>query len=169
MSFNTTQRRTCCDNVVYIWNELHMYKEIDKKVLMFVMLFKEIMLLSLVHEFRETDWALQNVKGVDGCATCEGIGVKKFKAAGLKSSRMRRHITRSPVTSVYTVQYTHSSINLQTVLYAVLSLSHLNRHQHPSYSRLLNVNRILCKWKNILTILSPSIPLYGPYLEATKQ
>jgi len=53
-----------------------MCKEINEKVSMFVMLFKEIMLLSLVHRFRETDCALYNVKGVDGCAICEGISFK---------------------------------------------------------------------------------------------
>jgi hypothetical protein len=41
---------------------------------MFVRIFKEIMLLSLVHEFRETGSALHNLKGVDGCATCEKSG-----------------------------------------------------------------------------------------------
>jgi len=46
---------------------------------MFVMLFKEIMLLSLVHEFRETECALHNLKGVDGCATCEGIGLRSSR------------------------------------------------------------------------------------------
>ena len=45
---------------------------------------------------------------------------------------------RSPITFMYTLQYTVLT-NSHTVLYAVLSLSHLNRHQHPSSSRLLNV------------------------------
>jgi len=104
------------------------------------------MLLSLVHEFRETDCALHNLKGVDGCATCKGIGFKKFKGVGFKSSGMRCHITCSPITFMCTLQYTvlsnshtlcymysyhihvyfaiHSSIKFtHTVLYVVLSHS----------------------------------------------
>jgi len=90
-----------------------MCKDINEKVIMFVMLFNEIMLLSLVHEFRETDCALHNIKGVDGCATCEGIGFKKFKGAGLKSSGMCCHITCSPITFMCTVQYTVLSISFR--------------------------------------------------------
>jgi len=113
---------------------------------MFVMLFKEIMLLSLEHEFRENDCAFHNLKGIDGCATCAGIGFKKYKEAGLKFSGMRCHITCSPITFMYTLQYTvlsnshrlcymksyhihvyfaiHSSITFtQTVLYVILSHS----------------------------------------------
>jgi hypothetical protein len=85
---------------------MHICKEINDEVLMLVMLFKEIMLLSLVHEFRESDFSLHNLKGVDLCATCEGISFKKFKGAELKSSVMRCHITYRSITFMYTFQYT---------------------------------------------------------------
>jgi hypothetical protein len=65
---------------------------------MFVTLFKEITLLNLVPEFRETECALHNLQGVDGCATCGGTDLKKFKGAGLKSSGMHCYIKYSAIT-----------------------------------------------------------------------
>jgi hypothetical protein len=101
-------------------------------VLMFVVLFKEIMLLSLVREFRKTDCALHNLKGVDGCATCEGIGLKKFKGAGHKFFGMRCHITCSPITFMYTLQYTVLS-NPHTLCYMQSYDCHISTDNNISF------------------------------------